>query len=354
MESKVVIFLSSLSMGMMAICLIVLVRIPGLHTASQALMENGLVNRQSVLFMLRDNSQLLQITDDDENLQKHQLRLEIPSSVKMSDIKISQDYVNRQMSIRIPGIGETYFFDYPMIGVSDGIRDVQFGVMKHQGVIDITTNHIYECVVTKEKNYLYLDFKRPHELYKYVVVIDAGHGSRAPGASQGDVLEKNINLEIVRQIKEIFDEKHHKQLKVYYTRLEDTNPDFPDRVRLANDTQADAFVSVHINSTDSGRLSGIHGTSVLYLVADKTEASKNLAQYCLDGLLRNLGSTSKGLVPGDEIYIIRKSKVPVALCEVGFITNPEEMALLCTADYQHKAAKGIYQGIMKMLGVKDE
>ncbi len=354
MESKVVVFLSGFSMMLMSICLIVLIWLPGLHTASKALMDNMMVDRRSVLSMLRDDSQLLQISEEEDRLRGHQIRLKVPSSVKMSEVKLSQDYINRQVSLMIPGIGKTYFYDYPMIGNSDGVRDVQFGVFGHKGVIDISLTHIYECKMTKEKKYIYLDFKRPHEIYKYVVVIDAGHGSRAPGANQGDILEKNINLAIVHQLKEIFDKKHHKNIGVYYTRLEDSNPDFPERVRLANDTKADAFVSVHINSTDSGRMSGIHGTSVLYLVADKSGKSKKLAQFCLDGLLRNLGSSSKGLVPGDEIYIIRKSKVPVALCEVGFLTNPQEQALLCSADYQHKAAKGIYEGILKMLGVKNE
>ena len=78
-----------------------------------------------------------------------------------------------------------------------------------------------------------------------------------------------------------------------------------------------------------------------------------LAGFCLDNLLAELGSESKGLVAGDEIYIIRTSKVPVALCEIGFITNPQEQALMITDDYQQKAAKGIYKGILQKLGIKE-
>ena len=53
-----------------------------------------------------------------------------------------------------------------------------------------------------------------------------------------------------------------------------------------------------------------------------------------------------GLVEGDEIYIIRTSEVPVALIEVGFMTNQEELNLLNSTDYQKKAAEGVYDAVL--------
>lgn len=352
MEKKVVIFLSFVSIAAMCACTAVLILFPGLHLASLALQEReGEDSGRSVLAMLRDDSQLLQMSEDYMELQQHQLRLELPGSVDTDDISITNDYMNHEISLAIPGIGNTYFYDYPMVGTSDNIEDLRYDVDDHVGVINITMNHIYECLTTRKKNYLYLDFKKPHQVYDYVVAVDAGHGGRAPGANQGEVLEKNLNLQIVEQLKKLFDKDKH-NIGVYYTRLDDSNPTFESRVGLANDVKADAFISVHINSTDSGRMSGIHGTSVLYLVADKSGESKELAEDCLNRLLANMGSTSKGLVPGDEIYIIRKSKVPVALCEIGFLTNPEEQRLMTTKQYQKKAAKGIYQGVLRKLGIR--
>jgi N-acetylmuramoyl-L-alanine amidase len=58
-----------------------------------------------------------------------------------------------------------------------------------------------------------------------------------------------------------------------------------------------------------------------------------------------LGSKDIGLVKGDSIYIIRTSEVPVALIEVGFMTNREELANLNTQEYQKLAAQGIYNAI---------
>ena len=59
-----------------------------------------------------------------------------------------------------------------------------------------------------------------------------------------------------------------------------------------------------------------------------------------------LESRDKGLVEGDEIYIIRTSDVPVALIEVGFMTNQEELNLLNSTDYQKKAAEGVYDAVL--------
>jgi N-acetylmuramoyl-L-alanine amidase len=118
--------------------------------------------------------------------------------------------------------------------------------------------------------------------------------------------------------------------------------------------EADLFLSVHNNSTASGRMSTINGTEVMYRVTDTSNLSKEFAQTCLDSLLWNLGSESKGLVPGDEIYIIRTSEVPVALVEVGFMTNQEELDLLNTEAYQQKSAQALYDAMKNMLEVLHE
>jgi N-acetylmuramoyl-L-alanine amidase len=80
---------------------------------------------------------------------------------------------------------------------------------------------------------------------------------------------------------------------------------------------------------------------------DSSLSSKKLAQICLDNMTESLGSRARELLEGDDIYIIRNSKVPVALIEVGFMTNYEELEKLQTKKYQKAAAKGIYNAIME-------
>ena len=95
-------------------------------------------------------------------------------------------------------------------------------------------------------------------------------------------------------------------------------------------------------------MSSANGTAVMYNELDESElGSKRLAQICLEEVTGQLQSRNRGLVEGDSIYIIRTSKVPVALIEVGFMTNQQELDLLRSEDYQKKAALGIYHAILR-------
>jgi len=97
-------------------------------------------------------------------------------------------------------------------------------------------------------------------------------------------------------------------------------------------------------------MSKINGTQVMYSESDtKDLGSRHLAQLCLDEVTGATGSTDKGLVEGDSIYIIRTSEVPVALIEVGFMTNQAELDNLNSEEYQKKTAQGIYQAIHRAL-----
>ena len=214
-------------------------------------------------------------------------------------------------------------------------------------MIALSLDQVYELQSKYETGNLYLDFIDPHDIYDKVVVIDAGHGSRAPGAVKNGVSEKSIDLAIVLELKKLFDESDD-NIGVYYTRTSDTNPTFDQRVQLANKSHADLFISVHNNSSASGNFTKTSGTQVMYSESDKSElSSKRFAKICLDNVVEKFGSRSIGLLEGDSIYIIRTSEVPVALIEVGFMTNYEELDKLKDPEYQAKAAEGIYQAIME-------
>lgn len=278
-----------------------------------------------------------------------QLRIELPGQVKAEDVEIQDDYLTQTVSIAIPGADEEYLYDYPMMGKSNHIDNLTYESHNGNGVLEIVLDEVFEVQKTFEDNYLYLDFLTPQEVYDKVVVIDAGHGGKSPGAVKQGIYEKDIDLAIALQLKKIFDEDEDSRIGVYYTRTDDSNPEFDQRVQLANKSHANLFISIHNNSTRSGRFSSISGTAVMYDEAKEGETmgTKRLAEICLAQMTEVLGSNDKGLVPGHDIYIIRTSQVPVALIEVGFMTNQNELANLNSEAYQKQAAQGIYQAIQK-------
>ncbi len=285
---------------------------------------------------------------------KHQMQLELPKGVKGKDVEVVPHHVDKQIEIVIPGADENYIYDYQLIGDSDAIQNLDYSSADGNGAIMLTMDHVVEVDSSFDKDFVYLDFFAPKEVYKRIVVVDAGHGGDMPGAVSGEHYEKNITLAIVQQIKALFDSDGDESIGVYYTRLDDTNPELASRVALANDVEADLFVSVHINSTRAG--TDVEGVEVMYdeMAEDTAFDTKDFAQICLDESEKALGAKRRSLVPGHKIYIIRNSNAPAALIEVGFITNPNELAKMLTEDYQKKAAQGVYQAVKKSMKSLDK
>jgi N-acetylmuramoyl-L-alanine amidase len=286
------------------------------------------------------------VVEDDGTLPA-QLQIGLPEELDEEDLTIENDYLTQTVYIRFAGGSDNYFEEYDIRGSSDHIASLSYYKDGEKGVIVLELDRVYELSQTFEPGSLYLDFLDPHEIYDKVVVIDAGHGDHVPGAVKLGVEEKDIDLAIVLQLKALLDDNTD-NIGVYYTRTTDTNPTLNQRVELANRSSADLFISVHNNSEADGNFSGTRGTQVLYSESDRSElSSERLAQICLDEVVESLGSRKISLIEGDDIYIIKNSTVPVALIEVGFMTNYEELEKLQSAKYQRAAAEGIYNAIME-------
>lgn len=277
---------------------------------------------------------------------EQQLRIELPEGVTRDDVVIENDYMEQLITIRIPNAGKDYFKEHPLLGKTYHIDDLYM----ENGVIDITLDSVFEVVSSVEEGCLYIDFVKPQQVYDKVVAIDAGHGGTEPGAVKQGIMEKDINLAILKQLKKLLDE-NDKNIGVYYTRTEDVNPSFEERARLGSKIEANIFISIHSNSTVDGQMSSYNGTEVMYdeLKSEEGFSSKRLAQICLEETTETMGSKNNGVTFGNSIYIIRSSEVPVALIEVGFMTNQEELNKLTSERYQKKAAKGIYKAILRAL-----
>ena len=278
-----------------------------------------------------------------------QLRLELPKNSSRDDVTIENNYVTRTIDIQIKGAGADYLIRYPMIGKSDHIEDLNYLWDQNSGTLELSMEHVYELSLDWQEQYLYIDFIAPKDIYDRIVVIDAGHGANMPGAIIGNVQEKDIDLAIVRELKKLFDTAGDEKLGVYYTRLDDSDPAFADRSGLANDTGANLFVSIHNNSYPASE--AVNGTAVLYDEKKETKGnnSRHLAEILLKKTTDALGTKNMGLVAGNDIYIIRTSEAPAALVEVGFMTNPKELADLTDEKYQKKCARAIYEGILQAL-----
>ena len=287
--------------------------------------------------------------EDSVQVPEHQMRMELPEEMTKDDIQIKCDALEQMTVITIPGIGPDYYENHSLLGSSDHIDNLTLGGEKENGVIEITTDEVYEVQAEVRDSWLYLDFVPPRELYEKVLVIDAGHGGGQPGAIKKNIQEKDLNLAILLELKALLD--RHPNWKVYYTRTEDVHVSLDKRVQLANKSHANFLVSIHNNSTQDGTMSDYNGTEVMYDEKKPPEgfSDMRLAQIFQEETVASLGSLDRGLAKGNSIYILRTSQVPAALVEVGFMTNEGELEKLNTPEYQKIAAQGIYNGILRAL-----
>lgn len=279
-------------------------------------------------------------------LNKDELNIQLPEGVHWNDVTIENDYINHAIYVNFPNAVEDYSNNYVVRGSSDHIANLSYYQEGDAGVLEINLDKACEYSYSYKSGFLCMKLMDLHDVYEKIVVIDAGHGGKMPGAVKKNIREKDLNLEIVLKIKALFDEVDEKKVKVFYTRLEDVNPSLVERADMANNLEADIFISIHNNASASGKFNDENGTMVLYS-PDETNESKRLAEICLENVNASAGSKRLGLVKADDIYIVRSSEVPVALIEVGYMTNTKELSNLCNSEYQQKVAEGVYNAIMQ-------
>ncbi|MCM4164750.1 N-acetylmuramoyl-L-alanine amidase [Arenibacter sp. A80] len=224
---------------------------------------------------------------------------------------------------------------------------------------------------------------------KFVVVLDAGHGGHDPGNLGNGYLEKNIALRIVLKVGEILE--RNPNIKVIYTRKDDTFVDLYRRGEIANKANADLFVSVHCDSHSSDAhgagtfVLGLHANkqnfeiakkenSVIYL-EDNYESryaaydinspesiigltimqeefldqSINLAKLMQENFSNKLKRTDRKVKQAGFI-VLHQTFMPSVLVETGFLTNKEEGAYLNSAKGHNEMGKAIADAILAYKG----
>jgi N-acetylmuramoyl-L-alanine amidase len=185
-----------------------------------------------------------------------------------------------------------------------------------------------------------------------IVVIDAGHGGRDPGASwstdASDLLEKDLALHIAKIASERLIEGG---ATVVMTRDDDTFIELRDRPAMANAGGAHFFVSIHINSnTVANSRSG----TFTYYRADDPD-SRALAESIQAAVAGVTGLPSHGARPDSEVYdtgfaVLRASRMPAILLEVAYINHERDRIHLQDPEFRERVAAAVVKGIQTYIG----
>ena len=188
----------------------------------------------------------------------------------------------------------------------------------------------------------------------HIIILDAGHGLPDGGAT-GDngSIESDINLNIVLKLQKILESSN---CTVLLTRSDENGiydttadtirekkiSDMKNRVKIANTSNSELFISIHMNKLNEKNVSG---WQTFYKNND--EISKKLAKNIQNNLNTYMGKkNTKEIKSISNIYLTENVEIPLVLVECGFLSNNEEKILLQNNAYQDKLVWSIYSGIM--------
>lgn len=228
----------------------------------------------------------------------------------------------------------------------------------------------------------------------FIVAIDPGHGGRDTGCQSKRQNEKDIVLDVASQLRKMIVDNCGDSVRVVMTRDNDTFITLNDRAHIANEAEADLFISIHVNSLDrrARNRTSIHGASVYTVGLHKSEANLAVAmrENGVIELEEDFSETYQGFDPNSsESYIIFEldqnrnmaqsiefaslaqcrlidtagradkgirqagflvlwaTKMPAVLVELDFICNPAADSFLYSANGRKKCAEALYKAFME-------
>lgn len=220
-----------------------------------------------------------------------------------------------------------------------------------QGVLTVNyknTAPVYGYDVKKKDNALVFEIRKPIKINRkkplkgVKIALDPGHGGWEPGVVSGGYKEKDVNLEITKQLNKSLKKRG---AKTFLTRHKDIYADLYDRVDFAKDNKADFLISIHQNSLPNPEYyEKKHGAGVYYY----NENAKMLANVVQKNLVKETGFRDDGVF--NRSFAVTRSTNPVSiLVECGYLIHPEERAKLTNKKFQKIVAKGITDGVEEYL-----
>jgi len=215
-----------------------------------------------------------------------------------------------------------------------------------------------------------------------VIVIDAGHGGKDPGAiGYKHYREKIVVIKIAKYLNRILKNRGY---KVYMTRNKDTFVKLSKRTQFANRKDADIFISIHANAVSQENARLVQGIECYFLDKSRSSRAKRVAakenradlremdfygkesflntlsshnivasnKLAIDlqrGVLSSLNKKYKNVIDAGvrqgPFWVLVGAQMPSVLVEVGFITHPSEAKRLVDSKYQKSLATGLANGV---------
>jgi N-acetylmuramoyl-L-alanine amidase len=205
------------------------------------------------------------------------------------------------------------------------------------------TVYVSEALVGQIRSHLGVatPSRPPRPTQRATIVIDPGHGGRDPGTiAVNGRYEKDVNLSVASKLAGILQRKGH---QVTMTRQGDQFPELESRAALANQHNADLFVSIHSDSAPDPSAQGF----TVYIAERASRKSQQAAQTIVRAM-KTTGLRSRG-VRRNDYRVLVKTRGPAVLIELGYLSNFREARKLQDNAFQNRLAVAIAAGIADSL-----
>lgn len=265
---------------------------------------------------------------------------------------ISYDEDKNTMEIKIPK---------DIIDTSDGTMYIDDGLVdkitiKEDGekkvvLVKLKRDIEYSDAVKQDSREILITMEAKYKQFgDKLIIIDAGHGGKDPGTTGvvSKITEKELNLIVAKRLEKRLNEIGFKTL---LTREDDVYIGLYERAEIANQSDGDAFLSIHFNAHYNPRTTGIETIYCPAYESDvKSEDNYPFVETIHSAIVDELNKTDRGISRRPEIVVTRETKMVAALLELGFISNPEDEKQILTFDYVDKAIEGIANGLIEYFG----
>lgn len=272
----------------------------------------------------------------------------MPEKVKAEEVVLENHYMDKELWVSISAEKakdyEAFFETGSVYGNCDSVEDGRFEAEEDRICLRFALDGVYEYRSIFEDHILYVEFVPSKEMYEKIIVIDPAYGGKEQGVAVDGILSKDITLDVAKALKTKFDQS---DIKVYYTRMDDSNPAAEDRVELAAATKADMLIRIEVSGDENSKL---YGTLAVYNSQYFIPGFGNveLADLLEREVVTSISGKACGLVESsEEDQVVNSATVPAAAIRVGYLTNSQEAILLQREDYIKRIAEGIYNAVIK-------
>lgn len=262
------------------------------------------------------------------------------TNVNPGQIQVKDDYRNKILTF---DLGADYSQQIASTTLTPNDAYVSSITVTNEGTtkIKVVTKTVYTYNISQSGNHTVLQLVRPKEKYNQIVVLDIGHGGSDSGAVGNGLTEKEINYNQGMALYRLLEADPN--IKVYMTREADVYPTLQFRSALANEINADLFVSIHNNSAAPA----VKGTETLYFPSETDKRGQAIAKLVQDSIVSQCNMTNRGIKARSDLYVLRTTNMPAILIETGFISNPSEAALINSSSFINDWARSVYSAIVE-------